>query len=135
MWRGKCAEVDMEKLLAELYFEKSSYRDGFETVKNAVAYYPESPQVNTLLEEATPSSPNLIPRRMPTKLGDVERTQYLLRFPAADPGGGARDEMIRNLARRLVRVDLLAQAGDLLEYQISSRLKGVAQSQWLEILR
>jgi hypothetical protein len=37
--------------------------------------------------------------------------------------------MIRNLARRLVKVDLLAQAADLLEYQIESRLKGVAQAQ------
>ena len=37
--------------------------------------------------------------------------------------------MIRNLARRLVKVDLLTQAADLLEYQIDSRLKGVAQAQ------
>ena len=37
--------------------------------------------------------------------------------------------MIRNLARRLVKVDLLTQAADLLEYQIDSRLNGVAQAQ------
>src|SRR5690606_39149472 len=38
-------------------------------------------------------------------------------------------EMIRNLARRLVRVDLLAQAGELLQYQLDNRLRGVARTQ------
>ena len=33
------------------------------------------------------------------------------------------------LARRLVKVDLLPQAADLLRYQVDNRLKGVAQSQ------
>jgi hypothetical protein len=37
--------------------------------------------------------------------------------------------MIRNLAARLVKVDLLGQAADLLQYQIDSRLKGPAQAQ------
>ena len=37
--------------------------------------------------------------------------------------------MIRNLARRLVDVDLLQQAGDLLQYQIDNRLEGVAEAQ------
>ncbi len=37
--------------------------------------------------------------------------------------------MIRNLARRLVKVDLLKQAADLLEYQIDSRLQGVGKAQ------
>src|SRR5690606_14539472 len=45
------------------------------------------------------------------------------------PAGARGDEMIRNLAQRLVKVDLLGQAADLLEYQIDSRLEGVAQAQ------
>src|SRR5690606_9229052 len=38
-------------------------------------------------------------------------------------------EMIRNLARRLVAVDLLDQAAELLEYQIENRLTGAARAQ------
>jgi hypothetical protein len=37
--------------------------------------------------------------------------------------------MIRNLARRLVKVDLLSQAADLLQYQIDNRLTGVARAE------
>ncbi len=44
--------------------------------------------------------------------------------------------MIRNLARRLVKVDLLTQAGDLLEYQIDSRLdRRRASRRWRPISR
>src|SRR5690606_5746271 len=39
------------------------------------------------------------------------------------------DEMIRNLARRLVQVDLLPQAAELLQYQLDNRLRGVARTQ------
>ena len=37
--------------------------------------------------------------------------------------------MIRNLARRLVKVDLLSQAAQLLDYQLENRLHGVARTQ------
>jgi outer membrane PBP1 activator LpoA protein len=50
-------------------------------------------------------------------------------FRQMTPAGAQGDEMIRNLARRLVKVDLLDQAADLLEYQIDSRLQGAAQAQ------
>jgi hypothetical protein len=50
-------------------------------------------------------------------------------FRALTPPGIRGDEMIRNLAQRLVKVDLLTQAADLLEYQIGSRLTGMAKAQ------
>ena len=37
--------------------------------------------------------------------------------------------MVRNLARRLVKVDLLAQAAELLDYQVNNRLEGAAKAQ------
>ena len=45
------------------------------------------------------------------------------------PPGARGDEMVRNLARRLVKVDLLSQAAELLDYQISNRLEGAAKAQ------
>ncbi|HWA20271.1 MAG TPA: hypothetical protein VG757_14880 [Devosia sp.] len=129
MWRGNSLEADMQKLLAELYFEEGKYRDGFETAKNAVAYYPESPELDSLLEEAGTQFSDLFLNGKADKLPDIDALGIYYDFRELTPPGARGDEMIRNLARRLVKVDLLAQAGDLLEYQISSRLKGVAQSQ------
>jgi len=45
------------------------------------------------------------------------------------PIGRRGDEMIRRLADRLVAVDLLEQAGELLQYQVDHRLEGAARAQ------
>src|SRR5207245_3441722 len=45
------------------------------------------------------------------------------------PIGRRGDEMIRRLADRLVAVDLLDQASQLLQYQVDHRLEGAARAQ------
>src|SRR5207237_256764 len=45
------------------------------------------------------------------------------------PIGRRGDEMIRRLADRLVAVDLLDQAAELLQHQVDHRLQGAARSQ------
>ena len=45
------------------------------------------------------------------------------------PIGRRGDEMIRRLAERLVAVDLLDQAAELLQYQVDKRLEGAARAQ------
>lgn len=129
LWRGNPLEADMQKLLAELYFQHKDFRVGFETVKQAVAHYPESVPVNALLQEAESTFSDLYLNGQADQLGDVEALSLYYDFRQLTPPGARGDEMIRNLARRLVKVDLLSQAADLLEYQIDSRLKGVAQAQ------
>src|SRR5690606_259222 len=63
------------------------------------------------------------------EMGPITALGIYYDFQQLTPPGARGDEMIRNLARRLVKVDLLTQAADLLEYQIDSRLEGVAQAQ------
>jgi hypothetical protein len=50
-------------------------------------------------------------------------------FIELTPIGADGDEMIRRMADRLVKVDLLGPAADLLNYQITKRLDGVARAQ------
>jgi hypothetical protein len=50
-------------------------------------------------------------------------------FRELTPIGADGDEMVRRLARRLVDVDLLDQAAELLKYQVDNRLDGVAKAQ------
>ena len=50
-------------------------------------------------------------------------------FRELTPIGRRGDEMIRRLADRLVAVDLLDQAADLLQYQVDHRLRGAARAQ------
>ncbi|WP_461386114.1 tetratricopeptide repeat protein [Devosia sp.] len=129
LWRGDGLEADMQKLLAELYFRNKDYRNGFETVKQTAAFHPESPAINALLTQAQEVFAELYLNGMADELGAVDALTLYYDFRHLTPPGQRGDEMIRNLARRLVKVDLLSQAADLLEYQIDSRLKGVAQAQ------
>jgi len=129
LWRGNALEADMQKLLAELYFRQGEYRMGFETVKQAVQYYPDSTPVNALLAEAQGVFGELYLNGKADALQPVDALSLYYDFRNLTPPGARGDEMIRNLARRLVKVDLLTQAGDLLQYQIDSRLQGVAQAQ------
>ncbi|MBU1306538.1 MAG: hypothetical protein KKF33_13595 [Alphaproteobacteria bacterium] len=129
LWRGNPLEADMQKLLAELYFRNGDYRSGFETVKQAVANYPESPPINSLRDEAQAMFSELFLNGVADSLAPVDALGLYYDFRQLTPPGARGDEMIRNLARRLVRVDLLSQAADLLKYQLDNRLRGVAKTQ------
>src|SRR5262249_13719231 len=50
-------------------------------------------------------------------------------FRELTPIGRRGDEMIRRLSDRLVSVDLLDQAADLLQHQVDHRLQGAARAQ------
>lgn len=128
-WRGNPLEADMQKMLAEFYFRRGDYRQGFETVRQAVANYPESPPINALRDKAQVVFGELFLDGAADSMGPVEALGIYYDFRALTPSGTRGDEMIRNLARRLVRVDLLPQAAELLEYQLEYRLRGVAKTQ------
>lgn len=129
LWRGNALEVDMEKLLAELYFEHRDYREGFEITREAAANNPESKPIEELTQKAEATFAELFLNGAADRLGDLDALSLYYDFRQLTPAGTKGDEMIRNLARRLVKVDLLGQAADLLEYQIDSRLQGAAQAQ------
>lgn len=129
LWRGDALEADMQTLLAQLYFRDKQYRAGFETVKAAVANYPESPQVNALRDQAQSMFADLFLNGLADSIGPVEALGIYYDFRHLTPPGTKGDEMIRNLAKRLVRVDLLPQAAELLQYQLDNRLRGVAKTQ------
>lgn len=129
LWRGNPLEVDMDKLLAELYFAHKDYRLGFATSRDAAAHSPESKPIDELLSETEDQFTDLFLNGAADQLSDLDALSLYYDFRELTPAGAKGDEMIRNLARRLVQVDLLGQAADLLQYQIDSRLKGVAQAQ------
>lgn len=129
LWRGDPLETDMEKLLAELYFADRQYRLGFEVTRDAASHSPNSKPVEELIKFAEAQFADLYLNGVADQLPDLDALSLFYDFRQMTPAGTRGDEMIRNLARRLVKVDLLGQAADLLEYQITSRLEGAARAQ------
>src|SRR6201999_6554 len=62
-------------------------------------------------------------------LPPVEALGLFYDFRELTPIGRRGDEMIRRLTDRLVSVDLLDQAAELLQHQVDHRLQGAARSQ------
>jgi len=129
LWRGDSLEASMQGMLADLYFRQGEYRQGFESVMAAVASDPESNQVQALSDHAQKTFNDLFLNGMADSIAPVEALSIYYDFRQLTPPGTRGDEMIRNLARRLVRVDLLPQAAELLQYQLDNRLRGVARTQ------
>jgi hypothetical protein len=129
LWRGDALEADMQALLADMYFRNANYREGLETVQHAISTFPESPPVIGLRDRAQGVFTELFLDGLADTLSPVEALALYYDFRALTPPGARGDEMIRNLARRLVRVDLLPQAAELLAYQLDNRLTGVARAQ------
>ncbi len=129
VWRGGVIEAKMLELLAELQFESKHYRDGFSTVREASETKMDDSAILDLANRAQREFADLFINGAADSLGNVEALSLYYDFRYLTPSGARGDEMIRNLARRLIRVDLLSQAAELLEYQVDVRLEGAARSQ------
>src|SRR6201999_4015786 len=62
-------------------------------------------------------------------LEPVQALALFYDFKELTPIGSDGDLMVRKLVRRLVDVDLLDQAADLLKYQVDNRLDGVPKAE------
>lgn len=128
-WRGDELEAKTLNMLGQLYFRQKQYRNGFETMKITANYHADSKNVLSLQNQASLVFSSLFLDGEADRLDPVDALSLYYDFKNLTPPGARGDDMIRNLARRLVKVDLLDQASELLEYQISSRLKGAARAQ------
>ena len=129
LWRGNTLEAKMQRLLAEMFFGAGQYRLGFEVARQAAATYPESPPVDALTSEAQAQFERLFLDGGADALEPIDALALFYDFRQLTPPGTRGDSMIRNLARRLVKVDLLTQAAELLQYQVDDRLSGIGAAQ------
>lgn len=129
VWRGGPIEAKMLQMLARLQFRTGDYRGAFATVREAAETEIETDDIVALTEEAQDVFARLYLDGAADALDDIDALTLFYDYRYLTPAGARGDEMIRNLARRLIGVDLLAQAADLLEYQVDSRLEGAARAQ------
>ncbi len=129
IWRGGDIEVKMMGLLGDLYFESGSFREAFSVSEQMLKTHPKSEEALELLEKSQQAFANLFLNGEAEQLPPIKALSLYYDFRHLTPVGARGDEMIRSLARRLVKVDLLEQAAELLQYQVDERLQGVARAQ------
>jgi hypothetical protein len=129
VWRGDETEVEGLKLLAHLYTEDGRYRNAFHTMRTAMMAHPNSDMTRKIQDEAAVTFDSLFMAGKGDSLPPIEALGLFYDFRELTPIGRRGDEMIRKLVDRLVAVDLLDQAAELLQHQVDHRLQGAARAQ------
>jgi tetratricopeptide (TPR) repeat protein len=128
-WRGDALEVQTLEMLARLYADTGRYNETFAAVRTATRLEPNSEISRQGQDAASALFAQLFLSQKGDDLPPVDALAMFYDYRELTPIGRRGDEMIRRLADRLVAVDLLDQASELLQYQIDKRLEGAARAQ------
>lgn len=128
-WRGDNLELATLARLGEIYADDRRYRDGLMTLRSAVAYFPDNPRTREISQTMSTIFRKLYLEGAADAMKPVEALALYYDFRELTPIGRDGDDMIRRLAERLVVVDLLPQAAELLQYQVDNRLDGAPRAQ------
>ncbi|MPZ39188.1 MAG: tetratricopeptide repeat protein [Rhizobiales bacterium] len=129
IWRGDQIEVEALSLLGRLYTEEARYRDAFNVMRTTLKAHPNSDTTRRIQDEAMSTFDSVFLAGKGDALPAIDALALFYDFRELTPIGRRGDEMIRRLADRLVAVDLLYQAGELLQHQVDHRLQGAARAQ------
>lgn len=127
-WRGDKMEFNNLRRLGALYLDEGYFREGLSTLKEAATHFRELPEAPEVTKQMSDTFNSLFLGDEAAELDPVKAIAIYNEFKELTPAGARGDEMIRNLVDRLVDVDLLDRAAELLSAQVEFRLEGVQKS-------
>lgn len=128
-WRGDATELETIRALGHLYLSQGRYREALEALRGAGGRLPDLPESLQLQADLAAAFRALFLDGAADGLEPVQALAMFYDFRDLTPLGADGDLMVRKLVRRLVDVDLLDQAAELLKYQAENRLDGVPRAQ------
>lgn len=129
-WRGDALELEVLTRLTAFRLEEGEIGEALTQMRTATANYPDSEEAHRMNVRMSDIFADYFLGDAVKEMEPVQALAFFDSFKDLTPIGQKGDEMIRALAERLVEVDLLTQAGQLLDYQVANRLHGgVAKAQ------
>ncbi|MBL4639579.1 MAG: hypothetical protein JKY57_03505 [Kordiimonadaceae bacterium] len=128
-WRGDLFEVQLLDDLSEFYFETGQYEEGLRSLREGVSYYPEAAKERRMLLRMNQVFRTLFLDGGADRMAPISAIALFEKFKDLTPLGSDGDLLIRRLAARLVSVDLLGNAAEMLKYQVEFRTEGAARAQ------
>ena len=127
-WHGGDIEPRTIANLAKLYVEAGRWRQALLTARRADAMGTDSGLAREVHDMAQSLFDDLYLGERSLKLPGVEALALYFDFKDFAPIGRRGDEIVRRLADRLVELDLLDAAGELLQHQVDHRLQGPSRA-------
>jgi hypothetical protein len=128
-WRGDALEVQTLEMLSRIYSDSGRFAESFRAVRIANLLAPNLDVARQGQDAASALFAQLFLGPKGDELPAIDALGMFFEYRDLTPIGRRGDEMIRRLADRLVAVDLLDQAAELLQYQVDKRLEGAARAQ------
>ncbi|MBL8697286.1 MAG: hypothetical protein JNK67_02870 [Alphaproteobacteria bacterium] len=120
-WRGDRLELDTLVALSRLHARNLNFRAALTTLRDAAANFPQAREAGAVLSEMDLVFAKLFLDGEARKLPPVQAIALFDEFRDLVPMGSRGDQMVRNLVDRLVQVDLLDRAVQILDHQIKHR--------------
>jgi tetratricopeptide (TPR) repeat protein len=127
-WRGDGVELETIRGLGKLYVDQGRYREALEVLRSA-GNQSDRPEAIALRNDLNSAFRALFLDGLADGMQPIQAVGLFYDFQELTPLGVDGDQMVRNLVRRLVDVDLLDDAAKLLKYQVDNRLDGVPKAQ------
>jgi tetratricopeptide (TPR) repeat protein len=128
-WRGDSTELAIVGMLGEVYSELGRWREALATMRIAADRFPNDPAARRLRADMSTLFERLFLDGEADRLEPVQALGVFYEFSDLTPVGPNGDRIVRLLAGRLVHVDLLEQAAQLLQHQVDERLEGLSKAQ------
>jgi tetratricopeptide (TPR) repeat protein len=128
-WRGDALELETIQTLGHTYADLGQWRQGLAVMASASATFPKNPATRRMRIDMGAIFERLFLGGDADKLEPIQALGLFYEFKELTPYGPDGDRLVRMLAGRLVKVDLLEQAAELLRHQVENRLEGLGQAQ------
>ncbi|MCZ4280483.1 hypothetical protein O4H49_06825 [Kiloniella laminariae] len=123
-WRGDKFEFAILNELGDRYAEALDYRKSLHSLRQAASYFPHSDRADQVAKRMKEIFEGMYIEDGGSRIPPLSSIALYEEFKELTPLGEKGEMMIAKLADRLVDVDLLEQAGDLLADQVTYRLEG-----------
>jgi hypothetical protein len=123
--RGGDFEFKLLRKLGSLYLSDNQPREGLVALRAATANFPKRPEAKEIGEQMATTFRELYLENGADRLSPLSAVALYDEFRELTPAGADGDRMLSLLADRLVTVDLLGRAGELLDGLVAKRLSGL----------
>lgn len=128
-WRGDALELSNLRRIGEVYAIAGQYPQAFDAMRNTISQFPDTPDAKEIAADMTRTFTDLFAKDGAAKMTPLEAMALYEQYRELTPPGPDGDRIIRKLAERLVEIDLLDRAAQLLDHQVQYRLSGLEKSQ------
>ncbi len=129
VWRGDSFELDLLKLIGQLYVVKGEYRKGLQAWKTLVDNFPSTKESLFIAGRMKKVFIELFDEGEAYNLSPLEALTLYFEFRDLTPVGERGDRIIQQLAQHFINADLLDNASSLLTHQVRFRTNGDRRNQ------